>query len=205
MSSAPSGAVVAPGALESAMRIPGAVAVEFGDLVTGRVLGSTARPALASQFPQLCGKAAVALGAGSWEEFAESGERQTVEEVIITGRRYFCMLQAVRPPGGISHAFIQVSLDRSLANLAMARLDLRAIAECLPGVVEHECRTAAARESADADATEDCLPQGDVVEPELLPQRLPGQQLPGSMAARPAVMVGEPLLRQILAALHRYR
>jgi hypothetical protein len=91
-----------PGAPESAMRIPGAVAAVFGDLGNGTVLGSTTHPTLTDGFPAACGKAVIALSAGAGTEFTESSQSQSIEGVIVTGRRYFCMLRAGHGPGVVA-------------------------------------------------------------------------------------------------------
>jgi hypothetical protein len=209
----------APGALESAMRIPGAVAAAFGDLGSGRVLGTTSRPAQTGGVPVPLGKAALGIAMGAVADFggpsAESGESgsgttgngQVVEEVIITGPRYFCLWQAARMRTGEWHAFIQISLDRSQANLAMARLDLRAVAECLPGAVEYHRRIDAGRlrpgpEAVPAESEPHPPPYEDGDD---LPRRTPGRQMPGAVPAARARQVSESTIRQILWGLRRYR
>jgi hypothetical protein len=132
-----------------------------------------------------------------------------VEEVIITGPRYFCLWQAARMRSGDWHAFIQISLDRSQANLAMARLDLRAVAECLPGAVEYHRRldSSAWRPGPDAAAV---VPEPEPEPPPYqdgddLPRRDPGRQIPGAVPAARARQVSESTIRQILWGLRRYR
>ncbi|SEM24262.1 hypothetical protein SAMN05414137_12194 [Streptacidiphilus jiangxiensis] len=210
----------APGALESAMRIPGAVAAAFGDLGSGRVLGTTSRPAQTGGVPVPLGKVALGIAMGAIADFAgttsidstaEGGEaEQAVEEVIITGRRYFCLWQAARMRSGDWHAFIQISLDRTKANLAMARLDLRAVAECLPGAVEYHRRfdldadgPSGGRHARPAPAPEPEPPP--LEDGEDLPRRDPGRQIPGAVPPAPAAAVSESILRQILWGLKRYR
>ncbi|MEY9874717.1 hypothetical protein ABH931_004217 [Streptacidiphilus sp. MAP12-33] len=199
----------APGALESAMRIPGAVAAAFGDLGSGRVLGTTSRPAQTGGVPVPLGKVALGIAMGAVADFGgvdggppENG--QAVEEVIITGRRYFCLWQAARMRSGEWHAFIQISLDRTKANLAMARLDLRAVAECLPGAVEYHRRSDLTRTGPlpEPPAAPEPSP---VEEGEDLPRRRPGVQIPGAVPAARAAPVAESTLRQILWGLKRYR
>lgn len=210
----------APGALESAMRIPGAVAASFGDLGSGRVLGSTSRPAQTGGLLVPLGKMALGIAMGAVADFggargnggAETSDpganAQAVEEVIITGPRYFCLWQAARLSSGEWHAFIQISLDRSKANLAMARLDLRAVAECLPGAVEYHRRldaSARAPASARVEAEAGPVSSPPSEEGENLPRREPGRQIPGSVPAAAAKQVSELTLRQILWGLRRYR
>ncbi|WP_042368341.1 hypothetical protein [Streptacidiphilus neutrinimicus] len=212
----------APGALESAMRIPGAVAAAFGDVGSGRVLGSTSRPARTGGVPVPLGNVALGIAMSAVADFAETGGNpgaegsdatgngQAVEEVIITGSRYFCLWQAARLRTGDWHAFIQISLDRSQANLAMARLDLRAVAECLPGAVEyHRHLDAASRRPAPVAPVPAPAPappqQAPYEDGEDLPRREPGRQIPGSVPAARARQVSESTLRQILWGLRRYR
>ncbi|WP_152648267.1 hypothetical protein [Streptacidiphilus anmyonensis] len=206
------------------MRIPGAVAAAFGDIGSGRVLGTTSRPAQTGGVPEPLGKVALGIAMGAVEDFGgvvgnadaggsdPTGNGQAVEEVIITGSRYFCLWQAARLRSGEWHAFIQISLDRSQANLAMARLDLRAVAECLPGAVEYHRHLDAAARSYPPVAAR-ARPEPDPAPPpeapyedgEELPRREPGRQIPGAVPAARARQVSESTLRQILWGLRRYR
>ncbi|WP_042386572.1 hypothetical protein [Streptacidiphilus melanogenes] len=234
----------APGALESAMRIPGAVAAAFGDVGSGRVLGSTSRPARTGGVPVPFGNVALGIAMSAVADFADFGGNpntdgpdttengQAVEEVIVTGSRYFSLWQAARMRSGEWHAFIQISLDRTQANLAMARLDLRAVAECLPGAVEyHRYLDTASRAPAPVAQRADPAPPAPPAAPtaaaaappappaatheppheapdedgEELPRRNPGRQIPGSVPAARAKQVSESTLRQILWGLRRYR
>ncbi|WP_133260168.1 hypothetical protein [Streptacidiphilus pinicola] len=208
------------------MRIPGAVAAAFGDLGTGRVLGSTSRLARTGGAPIPLGNAALGIAMRAVADFGRTGRKsgsgetdsiesdQDVEEVIITGRRYFSLWQAARLRSGEWHAFIQISLDRTEANLAMARLDLRAVAECLPGAVEYHRRLAAAGPEPGPERQPEPQPQPPpqpeaapppVVEGDDLPRRDPGRQIPGAIPAARAKEVSESTIRQILWGLRRYR
>ncbi|GGP01364.1 hypothetical protein [Wenjunlia tyrosinilytica] len=114
------------------MTIPGALAASMVDLDTGTSLGLVGDP------PEPTGSWAgigTAIVRASTDAMSLLGDEQALEELIISGTRCFHLLRLLPSPprssGGdeARQVSIHLALDRSRANLAMARLDLKTIAE----------------------------------------------------------------------------
>jgi hypothetical protein len=110
--------------LKAVMEIDGAAGAALIDLKNGMSLG------LAGDMPNLDIEAAVNADIlkASVKALQTLGKRDSVEDIVISlGQRY----QIIRVVGGQQHLMFYLSLHRTVANLALARLRLAAIEQDL--------------------------------------------------------------------------
>lgn len=129
-----SSALAESGALKSALGIPGALAVSFGDLTRGETLGYAWAPGRTPDFPAETARALLALGCAADACF---GEDEVLEEAVVFGPQYFSVLMTVPLGPGAGFGYVHLCLNRSTSNLALAQMDLRAVAACLPAAIAH--------------------------------------------------------------------
>ncbi|MFC1403516.1 MULTISPECIES: hypothetical protein [Streptacidiphilus] len=113
-------------ALDRALRIPGSAAALLGDLSGDSTL-SARHPKAPEGLAQLTARSSLA--------YARAGEPP--EELVLTGRHYTSLMQTTPVPTG-GHAFVQVTLLRAEANLALARMALPDIVLALPALLARQ-------------------------------------------------------------------
>jgi hypothetical protein len=96
------------------------------DLDSGASLGAAGR---AAQLTETWAGAGSAVMRASMDTIGVLADEQELEELVISGAQCIHLLRALPRQPGTRQVFLHVVLDRSRANLAMARLDLKAIAE----------------------------------------------------------------------------
>ncbi|MEY9968180.1 hypothetical protein ABIA33_006260 [Streptacidiphilus sp. MAP12-16] len=188
----------AAGALDCAMRIPGALAVSIGEIRSGATLSAVRRTDEADQadvVPPAYSGAAIDMCAGYG---AFCGPGQDLEEFVLTGTQTYFVLRVVPLSSGAGHAFLHIALDRSQTNLALARIDIKTLGERIPLVVETYCLEASANPSP-------LSPQG------AQPPQIPGRDLPRREPTRKRTTAQPPmrstdddaLLHRLVAGLRR--
>jgi hypothetical protein len=177
----------ATGLLDSAMRIPGALAASIGEMGSGTALGVTRGADGPVAAPQAYSRAAMDVCAGSG---LLAGRDQVFEESVLTGAQTYFVLRVVPLHSGAGPAFLYMALDRSQTNLALARMDIKTIGDRIPPVIEMHGLGAATVPSPGTPPTGMHLPRRE-------PAPTPATAEP------PATLTDESLLHRLLAALRR--
>lgn len=144
------------------MRIHGALAASIGELHSRTTVGATRRTDGPVAVPQAYSRAAmdVYTGAGF---LPRSG--RDIEEFVVTGSRTYFVLRVVPLSSGAGQGFLSLALDRSQTNLALARMDIRALGDCVPPVVEMHCRGASTLPPPGPEPADRPLPRRDPAPP----------------------------------------
>ena len=112
------------GGLDRALRIPGAATAMLGELPSDGTLAIVQHPDAPAGLAHQAARSSLA--------YARGGEPP--QELVLTGDRYISLLQTTPVPAG-GHAFVQVTLVRAEANLALARMGLPEILLALPALL----------------------------------------------------------------------
>jgi hypothetical protein len=107
------------------MTIPGALAASMVDLNSGQTLGVAGSAELTGSW---AGRGSAVVRA-SMDTLGALNDEEELEELIISGSECFHLLRVMPRGHSARQVFLHVVLDRSRANLALARLDLKTVAE----------------------------------------------------------------------------
>lgn len=112
-------------ALDAAAGIRGAFAVALVDYDSGMTLGSRGGSADFDLDVAAPGNSEIVRG--KLEVIAKLGLRETIEDILITLDTQYHLIRPFRGGGPDDKLFFYLALNRSQANLAMARRDLKVI------------------------------------------------------------------------------
>ncbi|WP_037604533.1 hypothetical protein [Streptacidiphilus rugosus] len=118
-------------ALQRALRLPGARAVAIGELGRPDPLAWAELPDVDPDLARRSGRAPIVMARRLGQE------SETPEELVVTGLLDLSLLRTAPLPGG-EWAYIQLTLARSTANLALAAMGLRSLALDLPRLLMAE-------------------------------------------------------------------